>query len=346
MAIPTEVCRNINMLMKPFSNCILHFSLFIFLFSFNACSDLTDPLTPGRLVPLTVDEDSSLPSLLVHGTLLHVETYGNPTDPMIIMIHGGPGGDYRSLLEAKAFADDGYFVVFYDQRGTGLSQRVDASDFEEIRIMIDDLDALIHHFRQTDEQKVFLVGHSWGAMLATGYINEFPEKIDGVVLAEPGGFTWDLVLDYLSRSNHIDLFSEALNDALFPEQIFAGRDEDEILDYKAAYFFTFENAPGNTIGNAGPYPFWRSGAVSFDAMIATGETKGLDFTTHLHNYPTRVLFTYSELNKAYGEDWAHTVGAAYPHVEYHEITGTGHEMLYFGWDAFYPIALTYLNEMK
>ena len=288
--------------MKPFSNCILHFSLFIFLFSFNACSDLTDPLTPGRLVPLTVDEDSSLPSLLVHGTLLHVETYGNPTDPMIIMIHGGPGGDYRSLLEAKAFADDGYFVVFYDQRGTGLSQRVDASDFEEIRIMIDDLDALIHHFRQTDEQKVFLVGHSWGAMLATGYINEFPEKIDGVVLAEPGGFTWDLVLDYLSRSNHIDLFSEALNDALFPEQIFAGRDEDEILDYKAAYFFTFENAPGNTIGNAGPYPFWRSGAVSFDAMIATGETKGLDFTTHLHNYPTRDLFTYSELKTAYGED--------------------------------------------
>jgi len=321
-------------------------AFFILLFSLTACSDLTDPLTPGLLVPLTVDEDPSLPSLQVNGTLLHVDTFGNPADPIIIMIHGGPGGDYRSLLQAQAFANDGYFVVFYDQRGTGLSQRVDASDFEEVQIMIDDLDALITHFRLTSEQKVFLVGHSWGAMLATGYINQFPEKINGVVLAEPGGFTWDQVLDYLSKSNHIDLFSEALNDALFPEQIFAGRDEHEILDYKAAYFFAFENAPGNTIGNAGPYPFWRSGAVSAEAMIETGETKGLDFTAHLHEYTTNVLFTYSELNTAYGEEWAHTVGSAYPNVEYHEIPGTGHEMLYFGWDAFYPIALTYLNELK
>ncbi len=323
-----------------------HFSLFIFLFSFSACSDLADPAQPGYLVPRTVDEDSSLPSLLVNGTLLHVETFGDPADPIVVMIHGGPGGDYRSLLKAKAFANDGFFVVFYDQRGTGLSQRVDASDFDDVQIMIDDLDALITHFRLEDDQKVFLVGHSWGAMLATGYINQHPEKVDGAVLAEPGGFTWDQVLEYVSKSNHVNLFSEALNDALFPEEIFAGRDEHEILDYKAAYFFTFENAPGNTIGNAGPYPFWRSGAVSFEAMYETGESKGLDFTTHLQDYDTRVLFTYSELNTAYGQDWANTVGSAYPHIEYQLIPGTGHELLYFGWDAFYPIALTYLNEMK
>ncbi len=319
---------------------------FTFLFSLISCSDLADPLAPGALVPLTVDEDNSLPSQMINGTLLHVETYGNPTDPIIIMIHGGPGGDYRSLLEAKAFANDSFFVVFYDQRGTGLSERVPASDFTEVQIMIDDLDALINHYRMSDDQKVFLIGHSWGAMLATGYINQYPSKIDGAVLAEPGGFTWDQVMEYLSKSNHIDFFSEALNDALFPEQIFAGRDEDEILDYKFAYFATFENAPGNTIGNAGPYPFWRSGAVSSKAMIEIGETQGLDFTTHLQDYDKRVLFTYSELNTAYGEDWAHSVGSAYPQVEYHLIPGTGHELLYFGWDAFYPIALTYLNQMK
>lgn len=320
--------------------------VFTFLFSLISCSDLADPLAPGALVPLTVDEDNSLPSQMINGTLLHVETYGNPTDPIIIMIHGGPGGDYRSLLEAKAFANDSFFVVFYDQRGTGLSERVPASDFAEVQIMIDDLDALISHYRLTDDQKVFLIGHSWGAMLATGYINQYPSKIDGAVLAEPGGFTWDQVMEYLSRSNHIYFFSEALNDALFPEQIFAGRDEDEILDYKFAYFATFENAPGNTIGNAGPYPFWRSGAVASKSMIEIGETQGLDFTAHLQGYDKRILFTYSELNTAYGEDWAKTVGAAYPHVEYHLIPGTGHEMLYFGWEAFYPIALTYLNEMK
>ena len=332
--------------MKPISFSIFHFSFFIFLFSFFACSDLADPLTPGRLVPLTVEENSSLPSVAINGTLLHIDTFGNPSDPIIIMIHGGPGGDYRSLLEARAFANDGYFVVFYDQRGTGLSKREDASQFKDVQSAIDDLDALINHFQMNDDQKVFLVGHSWGAMLASGYINQFQNKIDGAVLAEPGGLTWDQVVEYNSKSNSINLFSEALNDALFPEEIFAGMAEHEILDYKASYFFTFENAPGNTLGNAGPYPFWRSGAVAGETMYKTGEEKGLDFTTHLQDYDTRVLFVYSELNTAYGEDWAHTVGSTYPNVEYHLIPGTGHELLYFGWDAFYPIALTYLNEMK
>ncbi len=319
----------------------------LFLLGLSACnSDLMDPLTLGSLVPRTVDQDASLPSLVINGTHLHVETFGVPTDPIIVMIHGGPGGDYRDLLEARAFADDGFFVVFYDQRGTGLSKREDASQFDGVQIMIDDLNALVHHFKLADAQKVFLIGHSWGAMLATGYINQHPEKIDGVVLAEPGGFTWPQVEEYLSLSKHIELFSEALNDALFPEQIFTGRDEHEIQDYKASYFFTFENAPGNTIGNAGPYPFWRSGAVSFNAMLEVGETQGLDFTTHLADFSTRVLFTYSELNTAYGQAWAETVGSVFPHIEYHEIEGTGHEILYFGWDAFYAIALTYLNEMK
>ena len=80
-----------------------------------------------------------------------------------------------------------------------MSQRVDASDFEDVQIMIDDLDALIHHFRMSEDQKVFLVGHSWGAMLATGYINQHPEEVDGAVLAEPGGFTWDQVEEILKN---------------------------------------------------------------------------------------------------------------------------------------------------
>jgi proline iminopeptidase len=190
--------------MKPFV-------FFLLLLGSTACGDLEDPLTPGLLVPLTVDQDASLPSVAINGTLLHVQTFGQPTDPIVVVIHGGPGGDHRSLLAAKAFANDGHFVVFYDQRGTGLSKREDASQFDDVQIMIDDLDGLISHFRTNDDQKVFLLGHSWGAILASGYINQYPEKIDGAILAEPGGLTWDQIEDYLSRSNHIELFSEALN---------------------------------------------------------------------------------------------------------------------------------------
>lgn len=303
----------------------------------------------GALVPVTVDEDPSLSSLQVNGTMLHVETHGNPEDPLLIMIHGGPGSDYRSMLKAKVFADAGFHVVFYDQRGSGLSRREDESQFrgaEAVQLFINDLDALIHHYQVADTQKVFLMGHSWGAMLATAYINQNPDRISGAVLAEPGGFTWTQTSEYLSRSNKVKMFSEALNDATFPEQILAGRSEHEIRDYKASFFSTYENAPGNTIGNAGHYPFWRNGAVAFSTLIENVETFGFDFTTNLSQYGTKVLFAYSDLNQAYGLKWAETVSSPYPQVQLALVTGSGHELLHFGWESFYPQALTYLNELK
>ncbi|MBX2929824.1 MAG: alpha/beta hydrolase [Saprospiraceae bacterium] len=314
-----------------------------------ASCQLEDWASPGALVPLTVDQDPDLPALAINGTLLHVQSYGASSDPLLVMLHGGPGGDFRSLLQARRFAEAGFYVVFYDQRGSGLSKREDKNRYEgadAVQLFIDDLDALISHFQIHDSQKVFLMGHSWGAMLAAGYINQHPGKISGAVLAEPGGFTWTQTGEYLSRSNSIRFFSEALNDAIFPEQILAGRSEHEVLDYKASFFSNYENAPGNVIGNAGPYPFWRNGAVAFEALIDNADRYGFDFTTQLHQFTPKVLFLYSEYNEAYGRQWAETVAAPFPHVEIKMIAQTGHEMLHFGWAGLYPVSLTYLNELK
>lgn len=310
---------------------------------------LEDPTTPGLLVPKTVDQDAALPSLAINGTLLHVETYGKPNDPLLVLIHGGPGGDFRSLLPAKAMANEGFFVIFYDQRGTGLSKREDRTQFEDkgaIQLMIDDLAKLIAHFKKDPSQKVFLMGHSWGAMLATAYLNQKPAEINGAILAEPGGLTWSQTTNYLSRSNKIKLFSEALNDAVYPDQLFSGRDEHEILDYKASFFSSFENAPGNTIGNAGPYPFWRNGAVAFSALIDNAERNGMDFTTNLKGYKQKILFLYSELNQAYQLPWAQKVSAPFPQVQLAEIKGAGHEMFHFAWASIMEKSLTYLKELK
>ncbi len=140
---------------------------------FVACKQ-KDLASPGLLVPRTVDQDHSLPALPINGTLLHVESFGNPSDPMIVVVHGGPGGDYRSMLSAKEFIQNGFFVVFYDQRGSGLSKREHKSQYESnnaVQLFIDDLDGIINHFHASDSQKVFLAGHSWGAMLATGSVS-------------------------------------------------------------------------------------------------------------------------------------------------------------------------------
>jgi proline iminopeptidase len=287
-----------------------------------------------------------LPAIAVNGTLLHAEIFGNPGDPMVVLLHGGPGADYRSLLNARVLADDGYFVIFYDQRGSGLSQRQDKSSYS-IQLMMDDLTSVINHYRSSPGQKIFLLGHSWGAMLATAYINSYPTAINGVVLAEPGGFTWDETSDYLSRIKSLSVFNEDSNDALYPDQLLTGKQtEQEVLDYKMAITSAYDSREGNAMGNPGPYPYWRFGSVVQTALFEIASKDGFDWTTNLGQYTTKVLFCYSELNKAYGIEHAQLLSSAYPQVQLEMIHGTGHEILYFGWNNFYPIVKNYLNSLS
>ncbi|MCB0640010.1 MAG: alpha/beta hydrolase, partial [Phaeodactylibacter sp.] len=300
-----------------------------------ACRQENPQPQTAQLVPQTVAEDSSLPALALNGTLLHVETYGAPTDPMIVFLHGGPGGDYQNGLNARQLADDGYFVVFYDQRGSGLSQRHNQAVYS-IQVMLDDLTALIAHFRTAPEQKVFLFGHSWGAMLAAAYINAYPDRIDGAVFAEPGGLNKDLLDAYGSASRKLELFSESTNDVLYLDQFLTvGDDPHAVLDYKQSVLSAFAYHEGNAEGIEGPSPFYRYGAVTLNSFIEIAETEGFDFTTHLQQFTTKVLFLYGELNLSYGLAFAQKEAAFFPHAEIVQIADTGHEMIHFKWDRVY-----------
>lgn len=310
---------------------------------FSSC-DTIDPNEPGALVPLTVDQDASLPSIFVNGTQLHSETFGNPTDPMIVVLHGGPGGDYRSLLNCSRFSADGYFVVFYDQRGSGLSRRHN-KEIYTMQLVIDDLDAVIKYYRRSPDQKVILMGQSWGAMLATAYVNSYPGEVGGVVLVEPGGLTWQDAEEYIKRCRTLELLDETSNDYVYLDQILTGNDYNK-LDYKAALQSAADFSKGNKVGNPGPVPFWRKGAMCNSAAFEYARAHPFDFTTNLRQYTTKVLFVYSELNGAYGKAYAQSVSSAYPNVQLAEISGTGHEVPYFGWDRFYPIARAYLNTIQ
>ena len=93
-----------------------------------------------------------------------------------------------------------------------------------MELFIDDLDAVIKYYRRRPDQKVFLVGQSWGAMLATAYVNEHPSEVSGVVMSEPGGFTWNDAKQYISRTRSLDLFGESSNDYVYLDQLVTGSD--------------------------------------------------------------------------------------------------------------------------
>jgi proline iminopeptidase len=302
----------------------------------------------GNLVPKTVEHDPSLPAIPINSTLLHAEAFGDADSALLIILHGGPGADYRSLLNCKAFANQGYRVIFYDQRGSGLSKR-HAKNQYSLQLMYDDLSAIINYYKRSPHQKVFLLGHSWGGILATGYINKHPTAINGVILAEPGGLVYDDIQAYLKRSRNVNVLSELFNDVSYPDQFITGKaDEHAILDYKYALAATADAAKNNPTGNEAIPPFWRFGKVVADAFTEIGEKEKPDFTTNLRAFTTKVLFVYSENNEAYGLPYAMKVSAAFSNVQLFEVKSAGHDLLAFqaGWNNFYPVALNYLNSLK
>ncbi|MGK2861813.1 MAG: alpha/beta fold hydrolase [Chitinophagaceae bacterium] len=313
---------------------------------FGACKKEININDAGNLVPKTVDQDPTLPSISVNGTQLHAETFGSPADPMVLFLHGGPGGDYRNGLQVKQLAAAGYYVVFYDQRGSGLSKRHPKSSYS-LNIMIDDLDAVIQHYKTAPSQKVFLFGHSWGAILAAGYVNKYPARISGAVFAEPGGLSKKLLDEYSEGSRKLSFFAESTNDILYMDQFLTGKKNDHaILDYKlnVASSFTFEK--GNAEGIEGASPFWRNGAVVLYALVDLSDKDGFDYTTNLNQFTTKVLFIYGEMNTTYGLRFAQKEAAFFPNSQISKINGTGHEMIYFKWNNVQSAVLPYLNALK
>lgn len=137
-------------------------------------------ISPFR-VPRTVQFDHSLPYIEINGYKYHMEVFGSLQSTPIIVLHGGPGLDYEYLRSLKPLSKD-YRVIFYDQRGTGLSPRV-GQPFPTVDQSVQDLRSIVEYF--SNGGKVKLIGHSWGGALAVAYLSQYPTTVSQAVIVEP-----------------------------------------------------------------------------------------------------------------------------------------------------------------
>jgi len=230
-------------------------------------------------VPATVIDDPDLPSFTVSGVQLHLETYGSSEDPVIIVLHGGPGGDFRSLLPLRSLSDR-YFMVFYDQRGAGLSERVEAAALT-LDDHLDELAAIAAHF--SPDGPVTLIGHSWGAMLASAFLGQMPDRVDRAVLIEPGFLSaeeadaflvhlqgvlrapsvlWEMVLTGF-RAAHVD-----------GPDAFAS--DDFLIGHMTHVFAAHPDTGYTCAGETWDSPAWRSGALAGSAVQEAASRADLD----------------------------------------------------------------------
>jgi len=105
-------------------------------------------------------------------------------NPVLIVLHGGPGGSETALFRAyQAALEDAFTVVYWDQRGAGRSY-APTIPLETMTIdrFLADLDELVDALRRRfDGRKVVLLGHSWGSVLGVLYATRHPDKVAAYV---------------------------------------------------------------------------------------------------------------------------------------------------------------------
>lgn len=111
---------------------------------------------------------------------LYVRMRGNPAKPIIINLHGGPGG--YSGIDIKLMGpglEDKFLVAYLDQRGCGKSPACSDTTRLTVEQYIQDLDIVTDSLmNRYDKKQVNLMGSSWGGMYGFLYLLSHQKKIN------------------------------------------------------------------------------------------------------------------------------------------------------------------------
>ena len=92
---------------------------------------------------------------------------------MILFLHGGPGdGSYRFAGFQTNQLWKNYSFAYWDQRDAGAAAGNNNYSNLNLAQMIDDLKKLVEliHYRYGNNMEIFLMGHSFGGLLGSGYL--------------------------------------------------------------------------------------------------------------------------------------------------------------------------------
>jgi proline iminopeptidase len=283
-------------------------------------------------VPRTTAFDSTLPSIRVNGYSFHAETFGDPASPPLIVIHGGPGADYSCLLSLAMLSDE-YHVLFYDQRGSGLSPREDRPD-PSMEAFVRDLDSLVDLHGMG--KKMRLIGHSWGGIMVTAYLTRYPDKVSHAVVAEPGVLHPESAKAFVMKLREYLTFWRKISvlPIILRYPFVFSEDGHERMDYIATKILeSSEGPPYQCEGEKLPSGICRRAgyAIMKATVVPLMEDPALfrvDYTDGLQKYAEKILLLSSECSFIGYEFQERHHRPRFPRNTQHVMIGrTGHNML-------------------
>jgi proline iminopeptidase len=108
---------------------------------------------------------------------------GNNPSIKVLLLHGGPGATHE-YFEAfdSYFPAAGIEYYYYDQLGSAFSDQPDEPTLWEIPRFVEEVEQVRRALR-LDRSNFYLLGHSWGGILALEYALKYQEHLKGLVIS-------------------------------------------------------------------------------------------------------------------------------------------------------------------
>lgn len=102
----------------------------------------------------------------------------NGTNPVLLVVHGGPGEAQWPQAEVYGRWEKSFTVVQWDQRGAGHTfgrYGTNTPDVTLDRISKDGVELVEYLCRELGKKKIIVLGHSWGSLVATRMVQRRPD---------------------------------------------------------------------------------------------------------------------------------------------------------------------------
>jgi pimeloyl-ACP methyl ester carboxylesterase len=148
-------------------------------------TDFKEP-TDGSFTPLIrgFDAVSSLETGELGGIEQWITIRGeNRAGPVLLWLHGGPGLTEIPHLRLQQELESAFVVVNWDQRGAGKSfaEGLSCADMSIDRFVEDARELARYLIERFGKEKIYLLGHSWGAMIGILLAHRHPELFHAFV---------------------------------------------------------------------------------------------------------------------------------------------------------------------
>ena len=143
-------------------------------------------LSPGRLNPMRGPDGRVIPGSISERVTMEIGGVqqgmfiqsADPANPVLLFLHGGPGMPefFLETTHPTGLPRD-FTVVWWDQRGAGMSWAPEISpDTMTVAQLIADTISVTNYLRDRfGQDKIYLLGHSWGSYLGIQVAATAPE---------------------------------------------------------------------------------------------------------------------------------------------------------------------------